>query len=307
MLRVFLPLGLAALLSLALGLLWGSGGFSLDALQLYWGLRAPRTFGAFACGGLLALSGALLQLLLRNPLAEPYMLGVSGGASVAVFIAVLLGVGWSSAWWAGAAGALLALALTFMLSLSVRGFRAERLLLTGVALAAGYSALIALLSSLVPPAALPGMSFWLLGDTGAINHLPLIWAILLAGLLLAIALSPRLDVLRLGDDKALSLGVNPLGLHLFLFLLSAALTATSVMQVGGVAFVGLIGPQLAGLLWAGSFRGTVVASVLAGGTLLVLADALGRSLIAPLQIPTGVLTAALGVPWLIFLLRRKSF
>lgn len=307
MLRVLLPLTLVALLSLALGLMWGSGGFSFDALQLYWDLRAPRTFGAFACGGLLALAGAQLQLLLRNPLAEPYMLGVSGGASVAVFIAVLLGVSWSAAWWAGAVGALSALGLTFSLSLSVRGFRAERLLLTGVALAAGYSALIALLSTLVPPAALPGMSFWLLGDTGAIDHVWLIWAVLLAGLLVAVVLSPRLDVLRLGDEKARSLGVNPVGLHVLLFLLSAILTATAVMQVGGVAFVGLIGPQLAGLLWAGSYRGTALASVLAGGTLLVLADVLGRSLIAPLQIPTGVLTAALGVPWLIFLLRRKSF
>lgn len=302
---ILLFTGLAGL-SVLLGLLWGSGGFSLDALQLYWDLRAPRTFGSFASGGLLALAGALLQLLLRNPLAEPYILGVSGGATVAVFCAVLLGVAWDSAWLAGGLGAVLALALTFSLSLSVHGFRPERLLLTGVALAAGYSALVALLSSLVPPASLPGLSFWLLGDTSAISAIRLPWLVLLLVLVIVVWLAPQLDVLRLGDDKASSLGVNPRRLHLLLFVLSAGLTATAVMQVGGVAFVGLIAPHLASLIWRGRYRGQLLLTVLLGGTLLVLADVLGRSLIAPLQIPTGVLTALLGVPWLIFLLRRQA-
>ncbi|WP_457673544.1 FecCD family ABC transporter permease [Thiolapillus sp.] len=268
-------------------------------------LRLPRTLSAFGVGGVLALAGLLMQALLRNPLADPYILGVSGGAAVAVLGAMLLGLPF--AWQAPMAfgGALASILLLFSLA-HAGNWDSTRLLLTGVVLAAGWSALISFVLSLSPPVQLPGMLFWLMGDlSDALNPaLPL--AVLGAGLLLALWLAPALNLALLGAARAASLGVRIRRLHIFIYLLASLLTAAAVSIAGAIGFIGLIAPHMLRLMLGSDHRLLVPGSALLGGSLLVLADTAARTLIAPMQLPVGVLTALFGVPLFLFLLSRDA-
>ena len=266
-------------------------------------LRLPRSLSAFGVGGVLALAGLLMQALLRNPLADPYILGVSGGAAVAVLGAMLLGLPY--AWQAPMAfgGALASILLLFSLAHS-GNWHTTRLLLTGVVLAAGWSALISFVLSLSPPVQLPGMLFWLMGDlSDALNPaLPL--AVLGAGLLTALWLAPALNLALLGAARAAALGVRIRRLHVFIYLLASLLTAAAVSIAGAIGFIGLIAPHMLRLMAGSDHRILVPGSVLLGGSLLVLADTAARTLIAPMQLPVGVLTALFGVPLFLYLLNR---
>ena len=269
-------------------------------------LRLPRAVAAFATGGALALAGALLQVLLKNPLADPYVLGVSGGAAVAALFAMLLG---AVAWLVPAAafaGAFASTAIVFGLAHGRGAWSPTRLLLTGVIVAAGWGAVVALILSLAQEAQLRGMLFWLIGDLSAP---PAAWtplAAMLLVLVIALPFARDLNALARGETTAAALGVDVARLPWLLFALSAVLTAIAVTVAGAIGFVGLIVPQLIRLAIGNDQRIVLPAAALGGGVLLLLADTLSRVVVAPAQLPVGVITALIGVPLFLYLLARDQ-
>ncbi len=269
-------------------------------------LRLPRSLSAFAVGGVLALAGALMQVLLRNPLGDPYVLGVSGGAAAAVLGGMLLGL--NTLWLTPVAftGAMLSILLVFALGHRAEHGDTNRLLLSGVVLAAGWGALISLILSLSPPMQLPGMLFWLMGDlSDALTPWPTL-AVLAVGLTGALWLAPQLNLAVYGLQQAAVLGVNPKRLRIQLYFLASLLSAAAVSIAGAIGFVGLITPHLVRLLGGTDHRTLLPVSVLVGGSLLMLADTAARTLITPMQLPVGVLTALIGVPVFLWLLVRGT-
>lgn len=268
-------------------------------------LRLPRALTAFAVGGLLALAGTLLQVLLRNPLADPYVIGVSGGAAVAALLALLAGAAAATASLAAFGGALGSMLLVFALSRAGPG-GTNRLLLTGVVVAAGWGACISLLLVIAPAAQVQGMLFWLLGDLSNARYAGAGIGVLALGLAGALAVARALNVLSRGEETAAALGENPAQLRATIYVLASLLTATAVTLAGTIGFVGLIVPHLLRLLGLADHRLLLPGAALAGGSLLVVADTLARSVVAPVQLPVGILTALLGAPVFLFLLARTS-
>jgi iron complex transport system permease protein len=268
-------------------------------------LRMPRALAAFAVGGLLSLSGALLQVLLRNPLADPYVLGVSGGASAAALAAMLAGASGGLVAVGTLIGALLTTLLVFGLSQAGGPSGSHRLLLTGVVTASGFGALISLILTLAPGSQVQGMLYWLLGDLAHAAKPGAGLIVLAAGLMAALRLAGALNVLARGENVAATLGIESRRLRWGVYFLTSALTATAVTLAGAVGFIGLVVPHLLRLLGLADHRYLLPAAVLLGGSLLVVADTLARSIVAPTQLPVGVLTALLGVPLFLYLLARR--
>lgn len=318
MIRPLLSLGFLAFVAvvLALGLgsvtvplpeIWqviqGEGSALNRALLL--DLRLPRTLAAFATGGLLAVAGALMQVLLRNPLADPYVLGLSGGAAVGALLAMLAGMGTILISGSAFAGAMLATLLVFGLAHGTGSWTPSRLLLTGVVVAAGWGAVITLMLAITPSYKLPGMLYWLMGD---VSYARTPWPaliVLVFSVVLIMPLARNLNVLARGPLQAAALGVSVRPLEWTIYLLASLLTATAVTTAGSIGFVGLIVPHMLRLVLGNDQRIILPASALAGGTLLVLADTLARTAIAPEQLPVGVITALLGVPTFLYLLHRS--
>jgi len=267
-------------------------------------LRLPRALGAFITGGLLALAGALLQVLLRNPLADPYVLGVSGGAAVAALLAIMTGA--SALIISGSAfiGALCSMLLVFGIAHGQGSWTPTRLLLTGIVLAAGWGAMISFILTISPEQTLRSMLFWLMGDLGYVQSTSAGFFILLLGLLLSLPLARSLNILTQGELQAASLGIETRRLRIMVYLLASMLTAAAVTMAGSVGFVGLVVPHLIRMLGFSDNRILLPAAVLFGGSLLILADTLARTVIAPQQLPVGVISAAIGVPLFLFLLYR---
>jgi iron complex transport system permease protein len=327
--RVLLALLLAAVASFALALAAGSVPGVLSALvdssagagsrsAVLWQLRLPRALSAFAAGGLLALAGGLLQALLRNPLADAYVLGVSGGAAVGAMLALLAGAGLLGMQVGSALGAFATLAALFLLArrvffgrLSSAARVAEEastgVLLTGVMLAAFSAALLSLLLALAPDVQMRSIMFWLLGDlAGATDMRAALAAIVVLAVLLAAATTQArpLNLLLRGDLQAFVQGVDVRRVRRRLVLVSALATATAVTLAGAVGFVGFVAPHLMRQLLGNDQRALLPAAVLAGAVLVLLADTVARTAVAPLQLPVGVLTALIGVPAFISLVRR---
>ena len=270
-------------------------------------LRLPRTLAAFACGGLLALAGALMQVLLRNPLADPYILGISGGAGVGALLAIFFGLGVAGLNGFAFAGALIAILIVFGLAHGDGSWTQTRLLLTGVMVAAGCGALITLLLSIAPEERLRGMLFWLMGDfSQGVKPTFALIGLLVIGLLTA-PLARDLNVFIRGNDTAKALGVSVRFVRIAVYLLASMATAVSVTTAGSVGFVGLVIPHLTRMMVGNDQRVLLPTSILAGGIFLVLADALARILIAPQQLPVGVVTALIGVPVFLYLLNRARY
>lgn len=267
-------------------------------------LRMPRAVAVFVCGGLLATAGALMQVLLRNPLADPYILGISGGAAVGALLSLSLGL---ASWVTDAAafaGALLAMLLVFGLAHGDGSWTQTRLLLTGVIVAAGCGAALTLMLSLAPGMRMQSMLFWLMGDASGASR-PWPAAVVLAlGLVLTLPFARDLNVLARGTLAARSLGVRVQRLRYLLYAVASLLTATAVTLVGPVGFVGLVVPHLVRFLLGNDQRVLIPAAALAGGVLLTLADTAARTALAPTQLPVGVVTALIGVPVFLFLLSR---
>jgi len=282
--------------------------FSDDAnplhTQVVLELRLPRMIHAFSTGALLALAGALMQVLLRNPLADPYILGISGGAAVFALIAIAVGlIGWTvsaSAFF----GAMLAMLLVFGLARGQGSWTASRLLLTGVVLASGWGAVISFILSIAPDSKLRSLLFWLMDDLSFASN---IWPALITlaiGFVICLYFARSLNVLSLGAEQAQSLGLPINRFRWQLYALASMLTAMAVVQAGNVGFIGLIIPHLLRLMGLRDYRLLIPSAVLAGGSLLVFADTFARSAFADTSLPVGVLTAAIGVPIFIFLLYR---
>ncbi len=274
--------------------------------DIVWRLRVPRALAAFVCGALLAGSGVLLQVLLRNPLADPYVLGISGGAALGALGAMLVGATLAVMNLAAFAGASAAIAIVFALSFRSGDWNPHRLLLTGVVLSSGFAALISLILAVAPQAQLKGMLFWLMGDLSDAGESGSAW-LLLALLIAAFTwCSSSLDALALGALKARALGVAVTPLQAFVYAGAAAATVAAVLLGGSVGFVGMMAPHALRLLGVHEHRTLLPAAALCGGIFVVLADVLARTLWAPQQLPVGVFTALIGVPVLLVLLSRRA-
>jgi len=311
-------------LSLLLGVLGlGVGSTGLEAVwqmladpvaaQIVWDIRAPRTLGAFAAGALLGLAGAVAQGLFRNPLADPFLLGSASGASLGVAVALVsLGISPFAASWAvrlgltGAAfvGAVAAVLLTLALARGVQ--HTLRLLLAGVVVGVVLGALASLVTISFPDT-LQSMQVFMLGSTAFVGWTAcaLMAGVWLLCLTLAWMLARVLDGLVLGEATALSLGLPLAPLRLALVGVLALATGSAVAQTGLIAFVGLASPHLVRAVVKTPHAPLVVLASLMGGTLLMLADTLARGLLAPQELPVGVLTAVLGGGYLLWLMGRS--
>jgi iron complex transport system permease protein len=335
--RLAWRLGVALVLAFAglafIGICVGSTGFEnvwlmwQDPLQtelaqqIVIDIRAPRTIGAYLAGALLGLAGAVAQGLFRNPLADPYLLGSASGASLGVAIALSLfgfagavgGISSSAAQWllqlglTGAAfiGAVAAVFLTLTLARGVQ--HTLRLLLAGVVVGVVLGALSSLFQ-LLSPSILQAMTAFMLGSTGFVGWLAcaVMGAVLLFCVVLSVMLARVLDGLALGESTAITLGLPLDTLRLALIALLALATGTAVAQTGLIAFVGLAAPHLVRSVVKTTHAKLIVLSSLMGGILLLSADILARSLIAPQELPVGVLTAVLGGGYLLWLMRKQT-
>lgn len=307
---------LAAAISLAIAVTVGSGPVGLRqivavvsgagddlARQVLMELRLPRALAAFGTGAALALAGALMQVLLRNPLADPYILGTSGGAAAFALAAMLAGFGALVVDVSAFAGALTSTLLVFLIA---RGgnWAALRLLLTGVVVAAGWSAVVSLMLAVSPERNLRGALFWLMGDFAFADDPTACLVVAAAATIGCLVLGRALNVLATGDQQAALLGLPVRPMRIAIYFISAALTSTAVVTAGTVGFVGLVVPHLVRIVAGADHRVVVPAAALAGGTLLALADTVARTVLAPRQLPVGAITALVGVPLFLLLLVR---
>jgi iron complex transport system permease protein len=309
-------LAVLAAATFAAALLIGSAGLSsAGALRALFGggdefsrmivqtVRLPRAIAGFAVGSLLGLAGVLLQALFRNPLADPLILGVSGGAGIGALIGMLTGAGFAAMHaYATVGGTLIALAVLLL----ARGGGATRLLLCGVVLASACGAVLTVLLTLADNGQLRGMVFWLAGDLSWTQRPALL--LLATGVTLVGAFigGRWLNVLGAGELRSAIVGIAAGPARLGIFVLSAALTSIAVIGGGMIGFVGLIAPHLVRLgLNTSDHRVIAPAAALAGGTLLCLADLIGRSIAAPRELPVGAVMALIGAPVFIVLLRRQ--
>ncbi len=317
---VFVALGAAIVALLLLSVLLGSTTFGPQAVwqalvsaepslarDVVLDLRLPRALTAFAVGGLLGLAGALLQVLLRNPLADPYVLGISGGASVAALLALMLGLPLLTVDLAAGAGALAACALVFSLAQGPGGWTPTRLLLTGVVVGAGAGSVVSLLLAMSDDTRLRGMVFWLLGDLSRGDRWPWLAVLLVLATAAGVALGRPLNVLARGESLAATVGLDVRNLRRVVFVLSSLLTGCAVSTAGSIGFVGLVTPHLARLALGNDQRVVLAGSALLGGFVLMAADLAARVVLAPRQLPVGALTALVGVPiFLALMLRQRS-
>jgi len=292
--------------------LWGGAGEASAAIL--WDLRLPRSIGAWLAGAMLGLAGAVAQGLFRNPLADPYLLGSATGAAFGVAVLlVVVGVspaaasGWAARLGltgAGFAGAVLAVLLTLGLARGVQ--HTLRLLLAGVVVGMVFGALSTLVMFWVPDI-MRSMQAFLLGTTGFLGwgSVGLLGLLCAGGVALAVALSPALDALSLGETTATSLGIPLRPVRLALVAVMALATGAAVAQVGLIAFIGLVAPHLVRAAVKPTHRWLLPLSALAGGVLLLAADVLARWMLAPQELPVGVLTAVLGGGYLLWLMHRR--
>ncbi|MGY6553565.1 MAG: FecCD family ABC transporter permease [Wenzhouxiangella sp.] len=312
MARKLIWIGLLLLVpvSLLLALSWGSAGWvwpwtSDAAMQrVVLELRLPRAMAALVTGALLAVAGCLMQVLLRNPLADPYVLGISGGAAVFALLGMSLGLTFLPVPLLAFVGAFLTMILVFVLARGQGAWSTTRVLLTGVVLAAGWGAVISLILALGPDASLRSMLFWLMGDLSYAG-LSAWWLLPLAlGLGLLWLRARSLNVMVGGELQAALLGESSKRRFWEIYLIASLLTALAVSIAGAVGFVGLIVPHLMRLIVGADHRRLLPAAALFGGAFLVLADTIARSALGPRQLPVGVLTALIGVPLFLLLLNR---
>lgn len=293
------------------GYLWAAltgGTIDADELTRYrivWQIRTPRVLLAALVGAGLAAAGTAMQALVRNPLADPYILGVSSGASVGAVAAGLLGAGGLAVTGGAFTGAVGAAVVVY---LAAAGLAPLRLVLTGVAISVGLQAVMSVLVYLVPDGEATGtILFWTMGGFGAATWdvIPVVAAVVLGGIAVLYRLRRGLDVLSLGDETAGALGVDPRRLRLALFALTAVMTGAMVAVSGAIGFAGLVVPHVARLLTGVVHARVLVLAPLLGALFMVVVDLAARTLAAPRELPAGVITALVGVPLFLALMHRR--
>ncbi len=289
--------------------LWGQGDPVM--IEIVQHLRASRALAGFGSGGLLAVAGVLLQVLLRNPLADPYILGVSGGAASFALGAMLLALPCISVELAACSGALFAMLLLqglvrykWTMAWTEPLHSTSRLLLAGVALSTVWGALLMLMLSMAPDRALHGMLFWLAGDLNGVERAWPAVSVLGIVVLLGGMYASELNVLMQGEALAKTLGVAVNRLQWWMYWLAAIATAVAVLTVGTLGFVGLIVPHFLRLGVGHDQRIVLPLAALVGGTVVMGADLLARTIVAPMQWPVGVVLALLGSPLFLYKLLR---
>ncbi len=313
-----LPITLALIvlmpLSLCFAMAWGSTGWvwpweaTETQAQLIWELRWPRAMAAWITGGLLALAGCLMQVLLRNPLADPYVLGLSGGSSVFVLLgmsaAAALGWAYVPVSLLAFVGAFITMLMVFVLARGKGPWSTTRVLLTGVVIAAGWGALISLILALGNDNSLRSMLYWMMGDLSYAGLSAWWLLVFFVGLAFLWFRARSLNVMSQGQLQAALLGESTQARFWELYVVASLLTGLAVSIAGAIGFVGLIVPHLMRLLVGADHRVLLPAAALFGGSFLVVADTVARTLLAPRQLPVGVLTAIIGVPLFLLLLNR---
>lgn len=287
------------------------GGGEPVARDIVLGLRLPRVLLGVLVGGGLAISGATFQALLRNPLAEPYILGISGGASVGAVLVLALGWATASSWVlpiAAFGGAVVAIVLVFAVATaSGRAMDVRVLLLAGVVIAAFFSACIGLILSVSPARTVQSAVVWIMGSLSAASwsEVSLAASYTIPSTIALLTLARPLNLMAIGEETASYLGANVERVKWGALLISAMITASGVAVAGVIGFVGLVVPHAVRLVVGSDHRVLLPLSFLAGGTFLTLADLVARLALAPAEVPIGVITAFVGVPFFLLLLRRS--
>jgi len=269
-------------------------------------LRFPRVLVAFMSGALLAMSGCLLQTLLRNPLADPYIFGISSGASLGVLMSMSFALG-VSALVGGFIGAAIVVVSVAVLSNAGSGWNPYRLILTGVMVSAGLNAVISLILVLSPPEMMKGMLFWMMGDLTYAEPRLISVVIFFVILFFSVFYGRGLDVLSLGSERARAIGVSVRRMEVAIYVLAAMASAVVVVEAGAIGFIGLVVPHMVRMIGIWQHQKLVPLAAFVGGAMVAIADTLARSAWAPIQLPVGAITAILGVPILIYLLNRKDY
>lgn len=320
---VSLVLSLILLVTIVLGLTLGSSEIGLKTVwaslfqkegsggmeeAIIWRIRFPRVILATLVGASLSLGGLVFQALLRNPLAEPYILGISGGAAIGAISGILLGFaripGISLT---SFAGGLTTLVLIIFISSGKSGVVKDSLLLSGVMVNAFCGAVIMFLVSITQDSRLHNIIFWMMGDLSAsqISHVVSLATILLPCFVLVFLYSNKMNLLQLGSDMATSMGVNVKMTTLVLLVVTSLIISLTVSQCGLIGFVGLVIPHLLRLLIGPDHRILVPSCILGGGAYMVVCDILARTLPEQGEMPGGVITALIGAPLFIILLKRS--
>lgn len=290
---------------------WSSSGLSQIEQGIVWELRLPRTLLAAVCGAGLALCGTVLQSLLRNPLADPFLLGISSGASTGAVAVVVLGVGAGTIGLATGAfvGAVVAFSLVMLLG-ALAGGGTAKVILAGVATTQLFSAITSFIVIISADAEQTrGVLFWLLGSLSGARweDVAVSAAVCFVGALACLSQAGALDAFTFGADSAASLGVSVQKVRIALLTCTALLTATLVAAAGAIGFVGLVVPHAARFLVAPTHRALLPTAAVLGAVLLVWVDTLARTVAAPLEVPVGVMTAMVGVPaFVVLLVRRRA-
>ncbi|KRE36213.1 sugar ABC transporter substrate-binding protein [Janibacter sp. Soil728] len=308
------PLAVSGVIDVLQARLTGGRGGDPSYDTIVWELRAPRVLMALVVGAGLSLAGACMQTLVRNPLADPYLLGVSSGAGVGATLVIVLGALSGFGIWAlslGAlGGALLATALVFGISLAQGGITPLRLVLTGVVMSAAFSSVSSFLVFFsADPRATQSVLFWLLGSlSGAVwaQVLPSVIAVSLAVAVL-MALHSWLDALAAGPEVAASLGVPVAGLRITLFVLVSVLVGVLVAVSGGIGFVGLVVPHLARIVVGARHRCVLPVAAVGGALFMLWVDVAARVVVRPQEIPLSVVTGLIGAPIFLALLGRRHY
>lgn len=282
--------------------------------DIVWELRAPRGLMAIIVGAGLAMAGVAMQTLVRNPLADPYLLGISSGASVGATAVITVGAFSGFGIWALSGGALVgavaATAIVYLVTILQGGITPLRLILSGVVLSSAFSAVASLLVFKAPDSrSAQSVLFWMLGSVSGAqwNRLLLPLLILLPAVALLFLLSPRLDALSAGPDTAAALGVRVGALRKVLFAVQALLVGAMVAVAGGIGFVGLVIPHFARLIVGSVHRRVIPVAVCAGALFLLWVDVVARLIAPPQEIPLGVVTGVIGAPVFLLLMGRSRY
>ena len=285
---------------------------SLDSTEatILFSIRLPRVLFAGIVGAALSSSGVVFQALLRNPLADPYILGISGGAALGAVIGIIIGVTLVPLGTTGLAfgGALMTIILIFTVSRTKSDPSNNTLLLTGVIINAFFSALIMFLVSISSSDRLHSVLFWLMGDLSLVEgkEILLTGITMLAGCLVMFMQARSLNLLILGEETAMQLGVDTRKTKALLLVTASLVTAVAVSASGTIGFVGLIIPHMLRLMLGSDHRLLLPASVLFGASFLIMTDTIARTILAPIELPVGVVTALCGAPYFIYLLHRRT-